>query len=272
MKAKISGRAGSETEFGSKWPKAVGGAPFKGNGRPVERRRPAGAEFSTRTLAEWDKKKRATHTFGNLRGAGRPCRPDGNAIPPAPKWRVHVVSSRVKRPRRWRAEAGQQPMQRLSLALAHFERSRLVLVPQSLSPPSASLRCAAVRVCRRQWSSCVTLTGRCVAASLGEMSSSCSGGSASSSGGRQLGARPKIGRLPFEQQQTSLAASNRSSAGRQPSRAGQQQPGSSHRHKEWNANWNSVLSAQVSLIVMQNVVNHKAVGRRRWDWPAGRIE
>lgn len=63
-----------------------------------------------------------------------------------------------------------------------------------------------------------------------------SAGSASSGGAGQFGARPKIGRQVAE---PASGISGRASQQQQQSALG------SNKHHEWNANWNSILSAQV---------------------------
>lgn len=65
------------------------------------------------------------------------------------------------------------------------------------------------------------------------------GSASSSSDGQQLGARPKIARQHVQQQTKPVS---RSSAGQQRTTADSKQ------NKEWNSNWNSILSAQVSLM------------------------
>ncbi|XP_057373171.1 uncharacterized protein LOC130694045 isoform X2 [Daphnia carinata] len=73
------------------------------------------------------------------------------------------------------------------------------------------------------------------------MSCSYSAGSASSSSdGQQLGARPKIGRQHVQQQMKPVS---RSSAGQQRTTT---TAADSKQNKEWNSNWNSILSAQVN--------------------------
>lgn len=70
------------------------------------------------------------------------------------------------------------------------------------------------------------------------MSCSYSAGSvgSSSSDGQQLGARPKIGRQHVQQQMKPVtrSAHQRTTAA------------DTKQNKEWNSNWNSILSAQVS--------------------------
>ncbi|KAI9557786.1 hypothetical protein GHT06_014535 [Daphnia sinensis] len=63
------------------------------------------------------------------------------------------------------------------------------------------------------------------------------GSASSSSDGQQLGARPKIGRQHVQQQMKPVS---RSSAGQQRTTADCKQ------NKEWNSNWNAILSAQVN--------------------------